>query len=140
MAKWVKSPFKLLTIERQYSIPEIPNPWTHKVQLTTSEAESFIKLYQTTVERMIIDRQNLLRVGVEFTPIREMIRLSKNYYVILALPVDGAPSINIINHWSWNREKRKQCDEYVSGLFIPSIFAEETMKRVTELFKEKDKA
>jgi len=89
---------------------------------------------------MIIDRQNLLRVGVEFTPIREMIRLSKNYYVILALLVDGAPSINIINHWSWNTEKRKQCDEYVSGLFIPSIFAEETMKRVTELFKEKDKA
>jgi len=136
----VKSPFKLLTIEREYSIPEIPNPWSHKVQLTTTEVGAFIQLYGNTVERMNIDRQNLLRIGVEFTPIREMIRLSKNYYVILALPAQGAPSINIINHWSWNREKKKDVDEYVNGLFIPSIFAEETMKRVDSAFKDKDNA
>jgi len=125
-------------IEREYSIPDIPNPWTHKVQLTTTEVGAFIALYATTLNGMTIDRMSLLRMGVEFTPIRETIRISKNHYAVLTMLSEGPPSINLVSHWSWNKEKVKETEEYITGLFIPAVFTETTMTKVIALFNKKD--
>lgn len=77
-------------------------------------------------------------MGVEFTPIRETIRISKNHYAVLTMLSEGPPSINLVSHWSWNKEKVKETEEYITGLFIPAVFTETTMTKVIALFNKKD--
>jgi len=125
----VDTPFKLLVIEREYSIPEIPNPWRHKVSLTTTEAKALIKDYSYVMRKMTVTRETILQMGVEFAPIREMVKISKNHYAIVTMMGDGQHSIHFNNHWSWSRDESEE-DEYIRTLFIPMIFTEEVMKQV----------
>jgi len=74
-------------------------------------------------------RETLLALGADFTPFREMVKISKNHYGILTIMCNGTQSIHLNNHWSWSREGKDE-DEYITSLFIPAIFTEEVIKRI----------
>ena len=124
----------MLTVEREYSTPDIPKPWKRKISFPTKEAKSFVKGFGEVAAEMTEKRKVALTLGVEFTPFREIVKVGKNFHVVLTMLVDGQISMQMTNHWSWKRDNLD--DEYVTSLFIPSIYTEVLMKRMAEMVKD----
>jgi len=125
----VDKPFKLLVIEREYSTPDIPTIWTRKVSLTTTEVKTLIDQYRKISLKLKVMRETLIAMGAEFTPFRQLLKISKNHYGVLTIMADGTESLHLTNHWSWVREDQDN-DEFVISLFIPAVFLDEVMNRI----------
>ena len=121
-------PFKLLVIEREYSTPDIPS-WKRKMQLTKPEAKSLVASYAKGILRLKVAVDTIMSMGLDFTLVRELVKISKNYYGIITMLEDATVSLNLNNHWSWVNTKEED-EEYLTTLFVPDCFTAELIKRV----------
>lgn len=135
---WVEKPFKLLVLERKYSTPQIPKSWTRKISLTVAEVKTLIKNYSAMEQNLIEKRDKIIEIGVEFLPIREILTLSKNHYIVLTMLGDESKSLMITNHWSWVRDNNQK-DEYATSLFVPALFSDSLMDQIALKMYESDK-
>jgi len=117
-------------LEREYSTPDIPTPWKRKISLTVTEAKKLINGVKEMINSMIDRKDSIIQLGVEFIPLREILNLSKNHYVVLTLLGDESVSLMFTNHWSWIRDTKEGKDEYATSLFIPATFVDEVMDEI----------
>lgn len=80
-------------------------------------------------------RATLIQMGADFTPFRQLLKISKNHYGVITIMCDGTQSVHLTNHWSWMREEKSD-DEFVTSLFIPAVFVDEVINRITNKLSE----
>jgi len=103
-----------------------------------AEVKTLIKNYSAMEQNLIEKRDKIIEIGVEFLPIREILTLSKNHYIVLTMLGDESKSLMITNHWSWVRDNNQK-DEYATSLFVPALFSDSLMDQIALKMYESDK-